>query len=91
MISPSYNVLVCNVPGPRRDTLYLRGFQLLSTFPISGFLPGVNLNVTLVSHGNQIDFGLVADKQALPDLNKIAERMQIRFAKLDREVLGNGR
>ena len=88
LISPSYNVLVSNVPGPRKDTLYLRGSRLLHTFPISGFLPGMNLNVTLVSHGNQIDFGLVADKQALPDLELIAEHMQLRFSELERQVLG---
>jgi hypothetical protein len=81
-------VLVSNVPGPRKERLYLRGSRLLSTYPISALLPGVNLNVTLVSHGNQIDFGLVADKQALPDIDLVAERIEARFHELAREVQG---
>jgi diacylglycerol O-acyltransferase / wax synthase len=91
VISPSYNVLVSNVPGPKDDALYLRGSKLQATYPISAFLPGVNINVTLVTAGNQIDFGLVADKQALPDLDQIAERMQYYFSELEREVLGKKR
>jgi WS/DGAT/MGAT family acyltransferase len=88
VFSPSYNVLVSNVPGPREDELYLRGSRHLSSFPISAFLPGANLNITVLSHGTQLDFGLVADKHALPDLKFVARGMEQRFAELEREVLG---
>jgi len=91
LISPSSNVLVSNVAGPTQGALYLRGSRLLSTFPIATFLPGVNLNITLLSHGNQIDFGMIADKQALPDLELISQGMQKRFAELDKAVLGKKR
>jgi WS/DGAT/MGAT family acyltransferase len=88
LLSPSYNVLVSNVPGPGEDVLYLRGARQLASYPISAFLPGGNLNITLLSHGNKLDFGLVADKQALPDVSIVARAMERRFAELDAAVLG---
>jgi hypothetical protein len=54
-------------------------------------LPGSNLNVTVLSHGNKLDFGLVADKHALPDLKFVAERMEKRFAELAKGVPGKKR
>ncbi|MGI9288922.1 MAG: wax ester/triacylglycerol synthase family O-acyltransferase [Pseudomonadales bacterium] len=90
-IAPSYNVLVSNVPGPGDDGLYLRGSRMLASYPISTLLPGVNLNATLLSHGNSLDFGLLGDMHALPDLDIVVERMQYNFAELEREVLGKRR
>ena len=86
-LSPSYNVLVSNVPGPAEDVLFLRGARQLASYPISAFLPGSNLNVTVLSHGDKLDFGLVADKQALPDLQFVARSMERCFAQLEAEVL----
>ena len=86
-LSPSYNVLVSNVPGPAEDVLYLRGARQLASYPISAFLPGSNLNVTVLSHGNKLDFGLVADKQALPDLQFVADSMERCFASLEKELI----
>ena len=88
LLSPSYNVLVSNVPGPAEDVLYLRGARQLASYPISTFLPGGNLNITVLSHGNKLDFGLVADKQALPDVGLVARGMERRFAELEAAVLG---
>lgn len=88
VLSPSYNVLVSNVPGPGEDVLYLRGSRQLASYPISAFLPGSNLNVTVLSHGNKLDFGLVADKQALPDVGFVARAMERHFGELETAVLG---
>jgi len=87
LLSPSYNVLVSNVPGPREDVLYLRGARQLASYPISAFLPGGNLNITVLSHGRQLDFGLVADKQAMPDVALVARAMERRFGELQAAVL----
>jgi WS/DGAT/MGAT family acyltransferase len=88
LLSPSYNVLVSNVPGPREDVLYLRGARQLASYPISAFLPGGNLNITVLSHGRQLDFGLVADKQAMPDVALVARAMERHFSELQAAVLG---
>ena len=88
ILSPSYNVLMSNVPGPREDILYLQGARQLATYPISAFLPGGNLNITVLSHGNKLDFGLVADKHAMPDVALVARAMEYRFIELETAVLG---
>jgi WS/DGAT/MGAT family acyltransferase len=91
VVSPSYNVLVSNVPGPGDEALYLCGSLMLSSFPISTLLPGVNLNTTLLSHGNKLDFGLLGDMHALPDLDIVAQQMILRFDELQLQVLGKPR
>lgn len=88
ILSPSYNVLMSNVPGPREDILYLRGARQLASYPISAFLPGGSLNITVLSHGNKLDFGLVADKHALPDVAVVARAMERRFTELEAVLLG---
>jgi len=42
----------------------------------------------VLSHGDKLDFGMVADKQALPDLQFVARSMEKCFARLEAEVLG---
>jgi len=88
VITPSYNVLISNVPGPGNDELYLRGSRMLASYPISTLLPGVNLNATVLSHGNSLDFGLLGDMHALPDLELVVPRMTLRFAELEPKILG---
>ena len=88
LIAPSYNVLISNVPGPGDEDLYLRGARMVASYPISTLLPGVNLNATVLSHGNSLDFGLLGDKHALPDLEIVVQRMVARFEELHATVLG---
>ena len=88
IIAPSYNVLISNVPGPGDEDLYLRGARMVASYPISTLLPGVNLNATVLSHGNSLDFGLLGDKHALPDLEIVVQRMAARFEELHAIVLG---
>jgi hypothetical protein len=87
IIAPSYNVLVSNVPGPGNDAMYLNGSRMVASYPISTLLPGVNLNVTLLSHGNTLDFGLLGDRHALPDLGFVAEGLEKHFAAMEKEIL----
>ena len=90
-VSPSYNVLVSNVPGPGTEDLYLCGSRMVASYPISTLLPGVNLNVTLLSHGNSLDFGLLADRHALPDLGLISAAIVERFEALEQAETGVAR
>lgn len=90
-VAPSYNVLVSNVPGPGDGELYLCGSRMVASYPISTLLPGVNLNITLLSHGNSLDFGLLADRHALPDLNRLAATMVKQFAALDKTIKPGGK
>jgi len=70
-ISP-FNVIVSNVPGPRVP-LYYAGAQLLAYYPLSAITDGQGLNITVISYGGQMHFGLIADRDLLPDLDDLAE------------------
>jgi WS/DGAT/MGAT family acyltransferase len=70
-----FNLIVTNVPGPQFP-LYVLGRELEQVFPIA-FLPRNHaLAVAIMSYNGQMNFGLLADYDAVPDLDAIAESIQ---------------
>jgi diacylglycerol O-acyltransferase / wax synthase len=61
------NVVISNVPGPR-ESLYFAGCKLEHYIPVSTISNGVGLNITVHSYEDRLDFGLVADRDLVPDL-----------------------
>jgi WS/DGAT/MGAT family acyltransferase len=61
------NVVISNVPGPRQP-LYFAGARLTSYVPVSTISNGIGLNITVHSYLDRLDFGLVADRDLVPDL-----------------------
>jgi WS/DGAT/MGAT family acyltransferase len=76
------NVTISNVPGPRQ-TLYAVGAELLNIFPVSIATHGLALNITVQSYRDQLDFGLIAGANVLPDLNKLARMFPEEFEALE--------
>jgi hypothetical protein len=68
------NVAISNVPGPPVP-LYLAGARMLTNYPCSIITHGMALNVTVQSYDQSLDFGLMADAQALPDVRRLADRL----------------
>jgi diacylglycerol O-acyltransferase len=67
-----FNLIVTNVPGPQFP-LYVLGRELQDVFPVA-FLPKDHaLAVAIMSYNGRINFGLLADYDAVPDLATIAE------------------
>jgi diacylglycerol O-acyltransferase len=67
-----FNLLVTNVPGPQFP-LYILGRELQELFPVA-FLPGNHaLAVAIMSYNGGIDFGLLGDYDAMPDLDEFAQ------------------
>jgi diacylglycerol O-acyltransferase len=60
------NATVSNVPGPPIP-LYLAGGRIEATYPVSIILPGMGLNVTVVSYLDRVDFGFTVDPDLVPD------------------------
>ena len=65
------NLVISNVPGPQVP-LYLAGARVLTNFPTSIVVHGLALNITVQSFGAAMDFGLMADGAALPDVKALA-------------------
>lgn len=65
-----FNLVAANVPGPDFP-LYLLGRKVVQVGPV-GFLVGrCALMATLVSYNGMLEFGLIGDADALPDLDEI--------------------
>lgn len=69
-----FNLIVTNIPGPQFP-LYVLGRQLQDLFPLA-FLPENHaLAVAIISYNGGIDFGLLGDFDALPDIDVIADAL----------------
>jgi len=82
VVPHSGNALVSNVPGPDIENLYLMGSRMEAIYPLTTLGGGTNLMITLVSHGNNLDFGLVAAHGTLPDIDYLVERLDYQFEAL---------
>ena len=61
------NVVISNVPGPRQ-ALYFSGAKLDAYIPVSTISDGIGLNITVHSYEDRMDFGLISDRDLVPDL-----------------------
>ena len=76
-----FNLLVTNIPGPQVP-LYILGKQLQDLFPLA-FLPqGHALAVAIMSYDGRIEYGLLGDFDALPDIDVIADGIDEALAEL---------
>jgi diacylglycerol O-acyltransferase len=64
---PTWNLVISNVPGPQIQ-LYLAGARLLANYPVSVITDGMGLNITVMSYDGHMDFGIVADREQMPDV-----------------------
>ncbi|MFZ2868484.1 WS/DGAT/MGAT family O-acyltransferase [Zavarzinia sp.] len=78
---PVFNVVISNVPGPGFP-LYLAGAKLLHTYPVSIPADGVGVNITVQSYTDNIDIGIIVDREAVPDVEHMADLMARSLAAL---------
>jgi WS/DGAT/MGAT family acyltransferase len=70
-----FNLIVTNVPGPQFP-LYLLGRELREIVPVA-FLPDDHaLAVAIMSYNGGVDFGLLGDYDALPDIEEFGELIE---------------
>jgi WS/DGAT/MGAT family acyltransferase len=65
--SPTWNLVISNVPGPQFP-LYMAGAKMIANYPVSVITDGMGLNITAMSYNGDVDFGIVADRDQMPDL-----------------------
>ena len=66
-----FNVVVSNVPGPQLP-LYVAGARMLTLHPVVPLAPGQAVSVGLISYDGGVFYGLNADRDSMPDLNRLA-------------------
>jgi WS/DGAT/MGAT family acyltransferase len=72
------NLAISNVPGPPVP-LYLAGAKFLTFHPLSIILHGLALNITIQTYAGHVDFGIIADKKALPHAKDLAKAIEDAF------------
>ncbi|MDO8209201.1 wax ester/triacylglycerol synthase family O-acyltransferase [Conexibacter sp. CPCC 206217] len=78
-----FNILTTNVPGPQFP-LYVLGRELQDLFPVA-FLPkNHSLAIAIMSYNGGVNFGLLGDYDALPDIDMIADGIADGLAELRR-------
>ena len=69
------NVTISNVPGSKVP-VYLVGAKMTDYYPLSIVVHGVALNITVQSHVDQLCFGLIACRRAVPDVHELGQQVQ---------------
>jgi WS/DGAT/MGAT family acyltransferase len=67
---PTWNLVISNVPGPQFP-LYMAGARLEANYPVSVITDGMGLNITVMSYMGEMDFGIVADRDQMPDVDRL--------------------
>lgn len=70
-VRPLFNVVISNVPGPGFP-LYCAGARVEALYPMGPVADGVGLNMTVMSYQGSMYFGLVACRETVPRLERIA-------------------
>ncbi len=77
-----FNLVVSNVPGPQQ-TFYLDGTPVLEIFPAVPLNPrNQALTIGIVSYDGGVRFGLLADHEAIPDLDAAGRGLERAVAEL---------
>lgn len=72
---PPYNVVISNVPGPR-ERLYWNGAEVEGIYPLSIPTENQALNITCLSYANNLEFGIVGCRQAVPRLQRLLDYLE---------------
>ena len=73
--------MVTNVPGPQFP-LYLLGRRMQRFYPVVPLAHGQALGIAIMSYDGKLGFGLLADYDAMPDLDEMARQLERAIADL---------
>jgi len=79
---PAYNIAISNVPGIR-ETMYWNGARMDGSYPLSIVVDGMAMNITLVTYGQNVDFGIIACRRSIPQVQRIIDYMEDALSDLE--------
>jgi diacylglycerol O-acyltransferase len=80
-----FNLLVTNVPGPQAP-LYVLGRELQDMLPLAFLAENHALAVAIISYNGLVEYGLLGDHDALPDIGVIANGVELALGELTAAV-----
>lgn len=81
MPMPAVNMVSTNVPGPQVP-LYTLGRKMLGYYPYVPVGYAVGCGCAILTYDQKITFGLTADVQAMPDVERLRDFLNESFAEL---------
>ena len=79
---PAFSTVISNVPGPR-ERRYWNGARLEGMYPVSIPFDGAAVNFTLVSNYENLDFGIVACRRSVPQVQRMIDYLEESLAELE--------
>ena len=76
-----YNVVVTNVPGPQMP-LYILGRELQAIYPQVPLALNQSLGIAIMSYNGLLNFGLLGDFDAMPDLDGLGTALEAAIDEL---------
>jgi WS/DGAT/MGAT family acyltransferase len=76
-----FNLVVTNVPGPQVP-LYMLGRELDALIPMVPLAENTALGIAIMSYNGQLNFGVVSDYDAVPDVDLLAEELRFSIGEL---------
>ncbi|HSO99493.1 MAG TPA: wax ester/triacylglycerol synthase family O-acyltransferase [Solirubrobacteraceae bacterium] len=84
-----FNLVITNIPGPQFP-LYVLGRELAALLPMVPLAENTTLGIAIMSYNGQLNFGLTADRDALADVEFLADELRGAIADLV-QAAGAGR
>lgn len=82
---PAFSTTISNVPGPRKQ-LYWNGAPLIGMYPASAIFHGFALNITLVGYRGNLDFGIMACRRSMPQVQRLIDYLDEALVELEEMV-----
>ena len=86
---PPFNLFISNIPGPTVD-LYMCGARLEAVYPLSAIADGQGLNITVLGSRGKLNFGILADRELVPDVDVIMSSLVDELALMRTAVNSDG-
>ena len=80
-VRPPMNVVISNVPGPRH-ALAMAGAVVRNVYPLSTIFDGCALNISVHSYRDNLEIGIAACAEALPDPDELMAALQAEYEEL---------
>jgi WS/DGAT/MGAT family acyltransferase len=76
-----FNLVVTNVPGPQMP-LWAAGARMVECYPVVPLAKGQAVSIGLTSYNGGVYYGMIADRDAMPDIDLLAVSIEEALAEL---------
>ncbi len=84
-VRPLFNLVISNVPGPK-EARYLKGAELVATYPVSLVWHGYAVNITVQSYLDKLDVGIIACRDTVPHVQRMLDHLENALVELEAAV-----